>query len=128
MFTNYPKRVITLVLAGLLATGSVIAEEQAADAVMEEVVVTGIRSSVVTAMDTKRDSDGVVDSISAEDIGLEDNDNDTPINLRAVRDNAEKNAIIQALSINDNNVTAAAKSLGVTRPTIYGLMKKYDIS
>jgi TonB-dependent receptor len=37
--------------------------------VLEEVVVTGIRSSLMRSMDTKRDSTGVVDAISAEDIG-----------------------------------------------------------
>ena len=36
---------------------------------MEEVVVTGIRSSLKRAMDTKRDATGVVDAITAEDIG-----------------------------------------------------------
>lgn len=39
------------------------------DLVMEEVVVTGIRSSLRAAMDTKRDSYGVVDAITAEDMG-----------------------------------------------------------
>jgi len=65
--------------------------------------------------------------ISAEDIGLEE-DAEVSINLRAVRDNAEKNAIIKALAINDNNVSAAAKLLGITRPTMYGLIKKYGIN
>lgn len=37
--------------------------------VLEEVVVTGIRSSLKAAMDTKRDSAGVVDAITSEDIG-----------------------------------------------------------
>ena len=37
--------------------------------VLEEVVVTGIRSSLQRSMDVKRDSFGVVDAISAEDIG-----------------------------------------------------------
>ena len=36
---------------------------------IEEVVVLGIRSSLTNAMDIKRDADGVVDAISAEDIG-----------------------------------------------------------
>lgn len=66
-------------------------------------------------------------TISVKDIGLEE-DNEQPINLKAVRDDAEKKAIIKALSMNDNNVSSAAKLLGVTRPTMYGLMKKYDIS
>lgn len=37
--------------------------------VMEEVIVTGIRSSLKASMDRKRDADGVVDAITAEDIG-----------------------------------------------------------
>ncbi len=36
---------------------------------LEEVVVTGLRASLETAMDMKRDAVGVVDAISAEDIG-----------------------------------------------------------
>lgn len=36
---------------------------------LEEVVVTGIRGSLRQSMDLKRNSDGVVDGISAEDIG-----------------------------------------------------------
>lgn len=36
---------------------------------LEEVIVTGIRASLDRAMDIKRDSQGVVDAISAEDIG-----------------------------------------------------------
>ncbi len=41
----------------------------AQEPVMEEVVVTGIRQSLKAAVDTKRDSFGVVDAITAEDIG-----------------------------------------------------------
>lgn len=37
--------------------------------VIEEVVVTGIRGSLTRAVDIKRDENGVVDAISAEDIG-----------------------------------------------------------
>ena len=36
---------------------------------LEEITVTGIRGSLQRAMDIKRDSQGVVDAISAEDIG-----------------------------------------------------------
>lgn len=38
-------------------------------AVVEEVIITGIRGSLERSMDVKRDSSGVVDAISAEDIG-----------------------------------------------------------
>ena len=54
-----------LAAAGTLAATQGIAD----DASIEEVVVTGIRGSLERAMDTKRDASGVVDAISAEDIG-----------------------------------------------------------
>ncbi len=41
----------------------------AQDPILEEVVVTGIRGSLKRAMDIKREASGVVDSISAEDVG-----------------------------------------------------------
>jgi TonB-dependent receptor len=46
-------------------------ESQVADSplVMEEVIVTGIRQSLERSMDVKRDAQGVVDAITAEDIG-----------------------------------------------------------
>jgi len=48
------------------ATQSEVTSEQDADAV---VVVTGIRGSLVSSMNKKRDAIGVVDAITAEDIG-----------------------------------------------------------
>ncbi len=51
------------------ATVSNLAFAQDDTPVVEEVLVTGIRASVQAAMDIKRDSAGVVDAISAEDIG-----------------------------------------------------------
>jgi TonB-dependent receptor len=54
-----------LATAGTLIAGQAIAEANSID----EVVVTGIRGSLERAMDIKRDSAGVVDAISAEDMG-----------------------------------------------------------
>lgn len=56
---------------GTTAVAPVSAQNDAGteNPVMEEVVVTGIRSSLQRAMDTKRDATGVVDAITAEDIG-----------------------------------------------------------
>jgi TonB-dependent receptor len=45
------------------------APETAVTEELEEIVVTGIRSSLSRSMDIKRDAMGVVDAISAEDIG-----------------------------------------------------------
>ena len=52
-------------LAGLSST-TVLAQDEG---VVEEVVVTGIRASLTRSMDVKRNAVGVVDAISAEDIG-----------------------------------------------------------
>jgi TonB-dependent receptor len=43
--------------------------QQQSDEFIDEVVVTGIRASLQRSMDIKRDSKGIVDGISAEDIG-----------------------------------------------------------
>ena len=39
------------------------------DEVIEEIVAVGIRSSLISSMNTKRSAKGVVDAITAEDIG-----------------------------------------------------------
>lgn len=51
-----------------------------------------------------------------------------PFDLREVRDAAELRAIQRALSYTDNNVSRTADLLGVTRPTLYNLMKKYGLN
>ena len=53
------------------ATGvtSAIAQDAEEAGMMEEVRVTGIKRSLTDSAQIKRDADGVVDAISAEDIG-----------------------------------------------------------
>lgn len=65
--------------------------------------------------------------ITRDDLGLAVA-GDLSLNLRQVRQDAEKSAILRALSMTDNNVSAAAKLLGITRPTFYDLIKKYDMT
>ncbi|MFP5329739.1 MAG: PEP-CTERM-box response regulator transcription factor [Alphaproteobacteria bacterium] len=50
------------------------------------------------------------------------------INLRAAREIADRKAIRQALSRTDNNISGAAKLLGISRPTLYDLLKQYQLS
>jgi two-component system NtrC family response regulator len=52
------------------------------------------------------------------------------LNLREVREQAESQAILQALNHAGGNISQAASLLGITRPTLYALAKKYrlDIS
>src|SRR3954464_11864845 len=56
------------IVGGAVLINPVFAQEQASDE-LEEVVVTGLRGSLKASMEIKRDSTGVVDAISAEDIG-----------------------------------------------------------
>jgi len=51
-----------------------------------------------------------------------------PINLRAAREVADRKAIRQAMSHTDNNISGAAKLLGISRPTLYDLLKQYRLS
>ncbi len=70
MYKNpkFKKRLIASVVASTALagfSGSALAQSEN----IEEVVVTGIRASLERSMDTKRNAPGVVDAITAEDIG-----------------------------------------------------------
>jgi two-component system NtrC family response regulator len=49
------------------------------------------------------------------------------INLRSAREVADRRAIRQAMSRTDNNISGAAKLLGISRPTLYDLLKQYRL-
>lgn len=66
---KYNKLLSVAVATAMGLSVNVSAQDQGAEEGMEEVLVTGIRSSLKKSMDLKRDSVGVVDAISAEDIG-----------------------------------------------------------
>jgi two-component system, NtrC family, response regulator len=66
--------------------------------------------------------------ISAADLGI------TPamkegslLNLRQVRDEAEKRAVVQAIARVNGNLSRAADLLGVSRPTLYELMRRLGL-
>jgi two-component system NtrC family response regulator len=71
-------------------------------------------------------------SVTAADLDLPSNtaadSNVLPINLRAAREVADRKAIRQAMSHTDNNISGAAKLLGISRPTLYDLLKQYRLS
>ncbi len=50
-----------------------------------------------------------------------------PINLRAAREVADRRVIHQALTRTDHNISGAAKLLGISRPTLYDLIKHYEL-
>ena len=54
-------------------------------------------------------------------------DESRAINLRAARESADRRAIRQAMARTDNNISGAAKLLGISRPTLYDLIKQYQL-
>ena len=66
--------------------------------------------------------------IAAEDLALDVEGLEPKIfNLRQVRDDAERAAIMQVLGKVDGNIARAAEMLGVSRPTLYDLMRRFGI-
>lgn len=49
------------------------------------------------------------------------------IELRAAREQADRIAIANALSLNNGNLSATARDLGISRPLLYELMKSYGM-
>ena len=71
--------------------------------------------------------------VTAEDIGLDPAQvhDSAPaasdIDLRTVREQAERQAIVTALARSNGNVVRASELLGVSRPTLYDLMRRLGI-
>jgi two-component system NtrC family response regulator len=66
--------------------------------------------------------------VTAEDLDLEvRTEAPLPVNLKSARELADRRAIRQALARTENNISSAAKLLGISRPTLYDLMKQYDL-
>ena len=67
--------------------------------------------------------------ITATDLELngDSEPGENQLNLRQVREAAERTAIIQALKTTGFNMAQASRLLGVTRPTLYNLTDKYRI-
>ena len=64
----FKKRLLSSCIAAVALTATGVTQAQESGLV-EEVVVTGIRSSLTRSADVKRNAPSVVDAISAEDIG-----------------------------------------------------------
>ncbi|WP_137897686.1 PEP-CTERM-box response regulator transcription factor [Sphingomonas sp. 2SG] len=67
-------------------------------------------------------------SVTAADLDLDATAADAlPLNLRSARETADRKAIRQALAQADGNISGASRLLGVSRPTLYDLLKSYDL-
>jgi two-component system NtrC family response regulator len=67
-------------------------------------------------------------TISVADLGLQDCGPAPSLNLREAREDTERRVIQRALDINNHNMSQTAAALGVSRPSLYSLMKKLGMS
>ena len=66
--------------------------------------------------------------ITQEDLGINLTEAEIfPLNLRQVREEAERKALVRALGRVGGNVLQAAELLGISRPTLYDLLNRHGI-
>ncbi|NML94216.1 PEP-CTERM-box response regulator transcription factor [Novosphingobium olei] len=67
--------------------------------------------------------------VTALDLDLEggDNDGETPLNLKSAREATDRKVIRHALARSEGNISSTARLLGISRPTLYDLLKQYDL-
>jgi two-component system NtrC family response regulator len=66
--------------------------------------------------------------VTADDLDFSDEDDgDLLLNLKAAREASDRKAIKRAIARTEGNISSAAKLLGISRPTLYDLLKQYDL-
>jgi two-component system NtrC family response regulator len=67
--------------------------------------------------------------VTAADLDLDSMGEDAGdvINLKTVREMADRTAIRRAIARTQGNISGAAKMLGISRPTLYDLLKQYEM-
>jgi two-component system NtrC family response regulator len=68
--------------------------------------------------------------VNAEDLDFADEDEEDAeaLNLKAAREQSDRRGIRHALARSEGNISNTAKLLGISRPTLYDLLKQYDLS
>ncbi len=65
--------------------------------------------------------------ITAGDLDLGGPNDDAALSLKNARESADRVAIRKVLARTENNMSSAARILGVSRPTLYDLIKQYGL-
>ncbi|WP_298466133.1 PEP-CTERM-box response regulator transcription factor [uncultured Erythrobacter sp.] len=67
--------------------------------------------------------------VSADDLDLGDSEEEATevLNLKSAREQSDRRVIRHALARSEGNISSTAKLLGISRPTLYDLLKQYDL-
>ena len=67
--------------------------------------------------------------IGAEDLDLGDREAEdaAALNLKCAREQSDRKMIRHAMARSEGNISSTAKMLGISRPTLYDLLKQYDL-
>lgn len=72
-------------------------------------------------------ADGKLVGAADLDFGGEEEEDSDVLNLKAAREQADRRVIRHALARSEGNISSTAKMLGISRPTLYDLLKQYDL-
>jgi two-component system NtrC family response regulator len=66
--------------------------------------------------------------VTAHDLDLDAAEEEAlPLNLKIAREQSDRKVIRHALARSEGNISNTAKILGISRPTLYDLLKQYDL-
>ncbi|WP_119084554.1 PEP-CTERM-box response regulator transcription factor [Altererythrobacter sp. B11] len=65
--------------------------------------------------------------VSADDLDLGPGEGEDVLNLKCARERADRKVIRHALARCEGNISGTARLLGISRPTLYDLLKQYDL-
>ena len=72
-------------------------------------------------------ADGKLINADDLDFGASEGQDVDVLNLKAAREAADRRVIRHALARSEGNISSTAKLLGISRPTLYDLLKQYEL-
>ena len=72
-------------------------------------------------------ADGKLVGAGDLDFDAEDDGEGEVLNLKSAREQSDRRVIRHALARSEGNISSTAKLLGISRPTLYDLLKQYDL-
>lgn len=72
-------------------------------------------------------ADGKLVTADDLDLGAAVEEDRLPLNLKSARERSDRTMIRHALARSEGNISHTAKLLGISRPTLYDLLKQYDL-